>query len=909
MDLPPPHPTKKLQESVIVSNSRVLHGSDSHLGVKGETLLPYTTALHQIRPPQSRIGGRRSHLTSRSLRPSSHVFRPLLTVRRHPPSSPQIALNHLSSRSDSELQIYIVHVELPSAPSLTSFVDDLQGWYQTFLPSTLSISSTSDEPRIIYSYRNVFKGFAARLSLEEAKAMETKPGFVLARPQTTIPLHTTHSPNFLGLNQNMGFWRDSNYGRAVIIGVLDTGINPNHPSFNDEGMPPPPARWNGICQFNSSTACNNKLIGARYFRIGNGTPFDEDGHGTHTASTAAGNFVRGANVFGNANGTAAGIAPLAHVAMYKVCTSTGCLESDILAGMEAAIDDGIDVLSLSLGGPPRTFYNQNIAIGAFSAIERGIFVSASAGNDGPTPGSVGNGAPWLLTVGASTTDRKIRSTVVLGNDEQFDGESTFQPSSFSSTLLPIVYPGGLPNNSGARFCEPVWLRNTNLTGRMVLRDEGGIGRIAKGRAMRNAGGTAMILVNLPSQGGTIIGDNPAPTVASFSARGLNRESLGILKPDIIGPGHNILAAWHVSVENNINTNSNFNIISRTSMSCPHLSGVAALLKNAHPDWSPAAIKSAIMTTADQVNLAGNPIEDETQSPADSLAVGSGHVNILRATDPALVYDTHPEDYLPYLCGLNYTDQQVGIIVSRVVRCAEIASISQTELNYPSFVVFLGSGNSRTYNRTVTNVGDANSVYSVGIGALPGVDMRVEPSTLRFSALNQTLTYQVTFERLANTTSNTVVQGSLTWTSGRIEGGKPGHYRGNGRGYNANQVSVQSNVYDHRDTSRTQDAVASSTNPSQTAPQMQQAPALTSLEYQQLMHLLNSSGLKSPLPNTNSSETHYANTSQSGTIDGFVTFMANTSNTERVIDSTANQHIDMLDTSLQKKQAFPMEAKS
>ncbi|KAG8382329.1 hypothetical protein BUALT_Bualt05G0066100 [Buddleja alternifolia] len=709
-------------------------------------------------------------------------------------------------RSDSELQIYIVHVELPSAPSLTSFVDDLQGWYQTFLPSTLSISSTSDEPRIIYSYRNVFKGFAARLSLEEAKAMETKPGFVSARPQTTIPLHTTHSPNFLGLNQNMGFWRDSNYGRGVIIGVLDTGINPNHPSFNDEGMPPPPARWNGICQFNSSTACNNKLIGARYFRIGNGTPFDEDGHGTHTASTAAGNFVRGANIFGNANGTAAGIAPLAHVAMYKVCTSTGCLESDILAGMEAAIDDGVDVLSLSLGGPPTTFYNQNIAIGAFSAIERGIFVSASAGNDGPTPGSIGNGAPWLLTVGASTTDRKIRSTVVLGNDEQFDGESTFQPSSFSSTLLPLVYPGGLPNNSGARFCEPVWLRNTNLTGRMVLCDEGGIGRIAKGRAVRNAGGTAMILVNLPSQGyttysdshvlpashlsyedglrikaylnsttsptaiisfrGTIIGDNRAPNVASFSARGPNRASLGILKPDIIGPGHNILAAWHVSVENNINTNSNFNIISGTSMSCPHLSGVAALLKNAHPDWSPAAIKSAIMTTADQVNLAGNPIEDETQSPADSLAVGSGHVNILRATDPGLVYDTHPEDYLPYLCGLNYTDQQVGIIVSRVVRCAEIASISQTELNYPSFVVFLGSGNSRTYNRTVTNVGDANSVYSVGIGALPGVDMRVEPSTLRFSALNQTLTYQVTFERLANTTSNTVVQGSLTWTSGR-----------------------------------------------------------------------------------------------------------------------------------------------
>ncbi|KAG8382326.1 hypothetical protein BUALT_Bualt05G0065800 [Buddleja alternifolia] len=713
---------------------------------------------------------------------------------------------HAIVRSDhGTLETYIVHVELPSTPSLTSLVDDLQGLYQTFLPSTILSSSLGDEPRIIYSYRNVFKGFAARLTMEEAKAMETIPGFVSARPQKILSLHTTHSSNFMGLNQNAGFWSKSNYGRGVIIGVLDTGINPNHPSFNDDGLPPPPAKWNGQCQF-SSVVCNNKLIGARSFVANTFTPLDDDGHGTHTASTAAGNFVRGANVFGNANGTAAGIAPLAHVAIYKVCTISGCRESDILAAMDAAIDDGVDVLSLSLGGPARALYNENIAIGAFSAIERGIFVSASAGNSGPTPGSISNGAPWLLTVGASTIDRKIRATVVLGNNVELDGESTFQPRGFSSTLLPLVYPGGVPRNSGARFCEPVWLRNTNVRGRIVLCDEGAIGRIAKGRAVRNAGGAAMIIVNHQSQGyttssdshvlpashlsyedglrikaylksttsatarisfkGTIVGDKRSPTVASYSSRGPNRVSTRILKPDIIGPGHNILAAWHVSVENNANTNSNFNIISGTSMSCPHLSGVAALLKNVHRDWSPAAIKSAIMTTADQVNLAGNPIEDETQRPADLLAIGSGHVNILRATDPGLVYDIHPEDYLPYLCGLNYTDLQVGAIVNRVVRCAEISSISETELNYPSFVVFLGSGTSWTYNRTVTNVGVFNSAYAVGIVGLPGVDVRVEPTSLQFSALNQTLTYQVTFGRLANTTTNAVVQGSLTWTSGR-----------------------------------------------------------------------------------------------------------------------------------------------
>ncbi|KAL3645612.1 hypothetical protein CASFOL_010792 [Castilleja foliolosa] len=705
-------------------------------------------------------------------------------------------------RSADNLETYIVHVELPSSTStLSSLSDDLPGWYQTFLPSNSSISvssTTTDEeqPRILYSYHNVFKGFAARLSPEQVKAMENKPGFISAQPQKTIPLHTTHSPNFLGLNQNTGFWRDSNYGRGIIIGVLDTGINPDHPSFYDEGMPPPPARWRGTCQFNTTT-CNNKIIGARYFTIGNGTPFDENGHGTHTAGTAAGNFVRGANVFGNANGTAAGIAPLAHIATYKVCIGGACSESDIVAAIDAAIDDGVDILSLSLGNAVGNFYSDNVAIGAFSAVERGIFVSASAGNSGPTLGTIENGAPWILTVGSSTIDRRIRATAVLGNGERLDGQSAFQPSDFPSTLLPLVY---------GEFCLPASLGNITVQGRIVLCViGGGIGRIAKGQAVRNASGAAMILINQQTQGyttdsgshvipathlsyadglrviayfnstssptatisfrGTIIGDDRAPAVASYSARGPNMASPGILKPDIIGPGQNILAAWHVSVENNPNTNSNFNIISGTSMSCPHLSGIAALLKSAHPDWSPAVIKSAMMTSADLVNLGGNRIEDQNQMPANVLGTGSGHINILRATDPGMVYDIQTEDYLPYLCGLGYTDAQVGIIGGRTVNCLDIGSVSETELNYPSFSAILGNV-SQTYNRTVTNVGEANSVYTAGIVGLSGVDVRVEPTTLQFSGINQNLTYQVTFGRSVNASSNTVVQGFLTWTSAR-----------------------------------------------------------------------------------------------------------------------------------------------
>lgn len=709
---------------------------------------------------------------------------------------------------ESDFETYIVHVELPLdlQPSLSSFLNDLQGWYHSFLPTTKN-SSSNQEPHIIYSYHNVFTGFAVRLSPEQVKAMEKMPGFVSARPQKTISLHTTHSPNFLGLNQNMGFWNDSNYGRGVIIGVLDTGINPDHPSFNDEGMPPPPTKWKGTCEFNTSV-CNNKLIGARFFTIGDGTPYDDNGHGTHTASTAAGNFVRGANVFGNANGTAAGIAPLAHIAIYKVC-QIRCSESDILAAMDAAIDDGVDVLSLSLGAPARNFFDENVAVGAFSAIERGIFVSCSAGNSGPSLGTIENGAPWVLTVGASTIDRKIRATAVLGNNEQLDGESNYQPAGFGSTFLPLIYPGIVSTDPNATFCFPRSLMNVDVQGKVVLCDNGGgIGRIAKGRAVRNAGGAAMILVNQQPQGysisseshvlpatqlsyedglrvkaylnssttpvatisfkGTIIGDTSAPTVASFSARGPNRASPGILKPDIIGPGANILAAWHESVENNTNTKSNFNIISGTSMSCPHLSGIAALLKNAHPDWSPAAIKSAIMTSADRVNLNRTLIQDQTLRPANVLATGSGHVNILKATDPGLVYDLSPADYLPYLCGLGYTNQQISYIANRAVTCSQISSIPEAELNYPSFSVVLGTallgGTTQTYNRTVTNVGDANSVYTVEIVGLPGAVVTVEPNVLRFSGWNQKLTYQVRFDRSPEAASNTIVQGFLTWTS-------------------------------------------------------------------------------------------------------------------------------------------------
>ncbi|KAL7123188.1 hypothetical protein ACP275_01G089600 [Erythranthe tilingii] len=721
------------------------------------------------------------------------------------------AANDAPDKSPSE--IYIVHVEGPTE-QFTIQSEDLDSWYGSFLPTTTTTTTSSNEreSRIVYSYRTVFKGFAANLSPEEVKEMEKKEGFVSALPEIKLPLHTTHSPGFLGLNRETGFWKDSNYGRGVIIGILDTGIFPEHPSFSDEGMPPPPAKWKGRCEFNH-TACNNKIIGARSFgsTAGGGggggqiTPLDDDGHGTHTASTAAGNFVNGANIFGNANGTAAGVAPLAHLAVYRVVPF--CSESNILAGMDAAIEDGVDVLSISLGGLTNNFFKNFIALGAFSAMEKGIFVSCSAGNNGPFNFSISNEAPWILTVGASTIDRKLRATAVLGNEQLFHGESAFQPDNFPPTLLPLVYAGMLNTSDPfAPFCGDS-LNASDVRGKIVVCElGGGLTRIEKGEAVKSAGGAAMILVNneryanttsadahaLPAAHvgyadglkikayinstsspkasilfeGTAIGDSHAPVVAAFSSRGPNFASRGILKPDILGPGVNILAVWPTSVENRTDAKATFNMVSGTSMSCPHLSGVAALLKSSHPDWSPAAIKSAIMTTADVVNLAHNPIEDERFVKAGIFATGSGHVNPSRANDPGLVYDIQPEDYIPYLCGLNYTDREVGFFLQRRVNCSVESSIPEAQLNYPSFALTFTStqSNTQVYTRTVTNVGEPNSSYNVEIVPPPGINVRVGPTTLDFSEVNRKMQYEVTFERLASAENNTVVQGFLKWTS-------------------------------------------------------------------------------------------------------------------------------------------------
>ncbi|PWA53781.1 Peptidase S8/S53 domain-containing protein [Artemisia annua] len=692
-----------------------------------------------------------------------------------------------------ELKTYIVHLHSPEGKEFSE-PHKLEEWYNSYLSKVAT--RTNEKPKLVYAYRRVITGFAAKMSAEQAKETEKLGGVLYVRPESSYELHTTRSPHFLGLRQNTGCWKDSNYGRGIIIGLLDSGITPRHPSFNDKGMPPPPARWKGECEV---VRCNNKLIGSRNF-VSNHSVIDLEGHGTHTSSTAAGNFVDSVSIFGQGNGTASGMAPLAHLAMYKVCGGYFCLLTDVLAGMDAAIEEGVDVLSISLGGRAEKFYDDTLAIAAYTATKSGIFVSCSAGNSGPRSGSVSNDAPWMLTVGASTTDRSIRTSVYLGNNEILNGEALYQPKNYKPKVRPLVYPAekGYSCTSGS-------LNNINVKGKIVLCDANFIIMGTEmGRAVKEAGGVAMILANnnitgrsvaaeyqvLPSshvgykegvaikkylkstsspvatiiQHGTVLGVKSAPEVISFTSRGPSTITPGIMKPDIVGPGVDILAAWKESVDNNTRSKP-VNMIHGTSMSCPHLAGIAALVKSSHPEWSPAAIKSAMMTTASHVSLNGHAIVDERDLPADVFAMGSGHVKPTKAIDPGLIFDIQPDDYIPYLCGLGYTPKQVQMIVKKKVSCSK--TITEAQLNYPSFVVELERGESKTYSRTVTNVGKKDLEYEIGDISLPKgvtIHLNFDSQQLSFTALDQKASYKVTFARSKGHVDAAYGGGHMTWVS-------------------------------------------------------------------------------------------------------------------------------------------------
>ncbi|GJZ18968.1 subtilisin-like protease SBT1.8 [Tanacetum coccineum] len=699
-------------------------------------------------------------------------------------------------------------------------------WYSNTLQS-ISPSLTNEQEQedpILYSYTTAYNGFSASLDeaqIEEVKKLETVLGVY---EDEVYHLHTTRTPEFLGIENEFGLWSshgDMNVAsHDVIIGVLDTGVWPESRSFDDGEMPSVPGRWKGECEEGEDfkvSDCNKKLIGARKFskgfRLAAGvigkekeSPRDQDGHGTHTASTAAGGQVGNASLFGFASGTARGMAVHARVATYKVCWKTGCFGSDILAGMDRAILDGVDVLSMSLGGGSGPYYRDTIAIGAFKAMEMGVFVSCSAGNSGPTKGSLANVAPWIMTVGAGTLDRDFPAYAVLGNGKKVNGVSLYSGKGMGDQMVELVYFSGKgSNSSSSNLCMPGSLEPGLVKGKVVFCDRGVNPRVEKGQVVKEAGGVGMILGNtaesgeelvadshlLPAVavgmkigneireylktdkrpmaaltfGGTVLNVKPSPVVAAFSSRGPNMVTPQILKPDVIGPGVNILAGWSGGIgPTGLETDTRkteFNIMSGTSMSCPHISGLAALLKAAHPTWSPSAIKSALMTTAYTVDNTKSPLRDAAGGQLSTpWAHGAGHVDPHKAISPGLVYDITAEEYVAFVCSLGYDIKQVQAVINRAnVTCSRRLG-DPGRLNYPSFSVLFGKSRVVRYTRQLTNVGPAGSVYDVTAEAPKGVQISVKPKQLVFKNVGDKMRYTVTFVSEKGGSGDAF--GSITW---------------------------------------------------------------------------------------------------------------------------------------------------
>lgn len=649
----------------------------------------------------------------------------------------------------------------------------------------------------VNTYTNALNGFSAFLTYEEAQQLAASPKVALVLPDELHQLTTNSTPQYLGLTTGGGAWRSGLTGEDVVIGVIDSGIWPEHPSFADDGSYGPHALLplddsRPSCEFGNDThvtdpsigadaafTCNNKLLGARqmidtYRAFIGATPFeydsarDDNGHGTHTASTAGGNADVPASMYGQDLGEVSGIAPRARIIAYKGLGALGGFTSDLAASIDQAVADGVDVINYSVGGGSSLPVGGDDIAFLFAA-NAGVFVATSAGNSGPgddTVGSPGN-APWITTVAANTQPRFYENRVKVfgppGGGHHPDYRYGYRQF-IGAGLTPGLdrSPFVDAEDAGGDLCLPGTLDPALVEGAIVLCRRGAIGRAAKGQAVAAAGGAGMILYNntdddnlftdthvLPAvhvnhtygqalkkyiDDRAAAGEAPeatiwsgdtmrakAPSVTYFSSRGPNGPVPDVIKPDITAPGHQILAG------DSTGTNAfgdSFMAISGTSMSSPHVAGLFALIKQAHPDWSAAAAKSAIMTTADTRVLA-----EDRRTQATPFEMGAGEIDPGRVEHknsvfrPGLVYDAGLFEYAAFTCGAD-----LGVFTSG--SCSFLDSLGipsdASDLNMASIGVAELAG-SQTVLRTVTSVADHSVEYQAHPTNPDGYHVSVEPS--------------------------------------------------------------------------------------------------------------------------------------------------------------------------------------
>lgn len=650
-------------------------------------------------------------------------------------------------------------------------------------------------------------GFAAMMTPAEAEKVSKSKGVAYVEEDELRQVQTDVSPEFLGLTKRSEAWGRGLTGKGVIVGVIDTGIWPEHPSFRDPGglaRPTGPAA-KVPCEFGDTAhnpadkpfKCQNKLIGARDMRTlykANEGPEvynsarDYDGHGTHTASTAAGNRNVKASIFGIDRGRVSGIAPQAGIIAYSALGDKGGYGSDLGAAIDQAVADGVDVINYSVGSSTPRLGLDGIAF--LRASDAGVWVATSNGNAGPRPTTTGSPAflPWVTSVGASTTPRTFENKITLGNGKTFIGTSITE--GLKSTKLIDGAARGNPK------CLPDVGFTPALKGEIVVCDRGDTARVDKSRVVKDEGGAGVILVNnddvqalitdshyLPashvrrSQGQEIrayitsAGDKAtaslsagqkarqkASVMADFSSRGPvgSPGVADIIRPDVTAPGVNILAG-NTPTPGSGRPGQLFQSISGTSMSSPHVAGLFALLKQARPDLSASAAKSAVMTTARQ-----DVFKEDGKRRADPFDMGAGHVNPGRPQqkgsmfDPGLAYEASTADYLAFLCG-----SIPGVVAAK--SCEDLQadgySTEAAQLNLPSIGVSEVPG-VRTIERTVTNVSTKRLRASAVVQSPTGFKTKVSPSRVDLRP-GQSKTFKITF----TTTTATPGQwsyGALTW---------------------------------------------------------------------------------------------------------------------------------------------------
>jgi subtilisin family serine protease len=674
----------------------------------------------------------------------------------------------LAPTNPSVLGMRKLDANSPASQAYYDYLVQRQEEFRQFLSQQLGREIT-----YLRTYRWVLNGVVVEMTPQEAEFVRTLPGVrgvavnEIRQPLTDRGPTWIGAPTLWGPRNSADCTVDGGFcGEGIIVGIIDTGINHDHPSFADVGddgydhtNPFGAGNYKGDCVSNPSW-CNDKLIGM--YDYTNAGAEDDEGHGSHTASTAAGNFLYNVTLeaptisFPGLN--ISGVAPHANIISYRICDAGGCDLLNAASAIDQAVADGVDVLNYSIGGSPLASPWSPFSLDAqafLDARDAGVFVATSAGNSGPGAETIGSPAyaPWLLTVGANTHDRAFTNSVINMTTDQGTTLPDIEGRSITSGYgpAPIVYAG----DYGNALCEAgVWPSN-QFNGEIVVCDRGVIARVDKSANVADAGGGGMILANDAANGNGLNADmHSIPSVhityddgvtlknwlangdtghtatiagtqmivdaakyaditASFSSRGPNSTlaTQKVIKPDIIGPGVDIIAAV---ATDGVRTPPELDVYSGTSMSSPHLAGAAALLIQAHPNWQPAEIQSALMSTSWTQDL----VKEDWTTPADPFDVGAGRVDLNVASNAGFLMNITRTEY-------ENADPATGGDPSTL----NMPSLATDEFN-----------NSWTWTRTL--VATRPGTWEISFDLPAGMSMTASPATFSFGAAGdaQTVTF-------------------------------------------------------------------------------------------------------------------------------------------------------------------------